>query len=166
MSGATSRRALLAQAGVVAGIAGAGAYGLRSASGAESSRPRALPIVVHGRDWRVKFAGTAPGQAPAAGDSRLPHGTLVDADGVRLGLLESSLLPSTGQASHLHRLDLGDGGLIGMGPGTIADATFVIVGGTGRYAGASGTYRAEQRPRETGGDGTATFTFDIRTPEA
>ena len=166
MSGATSRRALLAQAGVVAGIAGASAYGIRSASGAETNRLRALPRVVHGRDWRVMFAGTAPGQVPAAGDSRLPHGTLVDADGVRLGLLESSLLPSTGQASHLHRIDLGDGGLIGMGPGTLDDATFVIVGGTGRYAGASGTYRAEQRPRETGGDGTATFTFDILTPEA
>ena len=80
--------------------------------------------------------------------------------------LESSLLPSTGGITHLHRIDLGDGGLIAVGPGTLDDATFVIVGGTGRYLGASGTYHAVQRPREHGGDGTATFTFDIQTPEA
>ena len=44
-------------------------------------------------------------------------------------------------------------------------ATFTIVGGHGRYLGASGTYHAVQRPRGHG-DGTATFTFDIQTPEA
>ena len=98
--------------------------------------------------------------------ARLPQGTLVDGDGGRLGVLESSLLPSTGGITHLHRIDLGDGGLIGVGPGTLDDATFVIVGGTGRYLGAAGTYHAVQRPREHGGDGTATFTFDIQTPEA
>ena len=53
-----------------------------------------------------------------------------------------------------------------VGPGGTDDATFTIVGGTGRYLGASGTYHAAQRPREHGGDGTATLTFDITTPEA
>jgi len=168
MSASTNRRALLAQAGLVAGIAGAGAVGLRAvATGSTpAATPRSLPRVVHGADWRIVFGDLAPGTPPTALTPRLPQGRLVDGDGNELGSLESSLLPSSGGITHLHRIDLGDGGLIGMGPGVLDDATFVIVGGTGRYEGASGTYHAVQRPRETGGDGTATFTFDIRTPEA
>jgi len=166
MSASTSRRALLARAGLVAGIAGAGAVGLKATGepSAASGGPT-LPRVVHGRDWRVVFAGLAPGTAPSRDTPRLPKGTLFDDDGARLGLLESSLLPSTGGLTHLHRLDLGDGGLVAVGPGNLDAATFVIVGGTGRYLGASGTYHAVQRPRGHG-DGTATFTFDIQTPEA
>jgi hypothetical protein len=173
MTAPTSRRALLAQAGLVAGIAGAGAVGLKAVAGdtGATAAPtplggRSLPRVAQGRDWRIVFGDLAPGTAPSASTPRLPQGALVDGDGAPLGTLESSLMPSTGGVTHLHRIDLGDGGLIGMGPGTLADATFVILGGTGRYQGASGTYHAVQRPRETGGDGTATFTFDIRTPEA
>jgi hypothetical protein len=167
MNASTSRRALLARAGLAAGIAGAGAVGLKAVTepSAASSRPE-LPRVVHGRDWRMVYAGVAPGTAPPRGTPGLPKGTLVDGDGLRLGALESSLLPSTGGITHLHRLDLGDGGLIAVGPGNLDDAQFVIVGGTGRYLGASGTYHAVQRPRGRGGDGTATFTFDIQTPEA
>jgi hypothetical protein len=167
MSESTSRRVLLARAGLAAGIAGAGAVGLKAATESTAASSRSsLPRVVHGRDWRVVFSGLAPGTPPSPTTPRLPQGTLVDGDGARLGGLESSLLASTGGTTHLHRIDLGDGGLIAVGPGTLDDATFVIVGGTGRYLGASGTYHAAQRPREHGGDGTATLTFDIQTPEA
>jgi hypothetical protein len=167
MSASTSRRALLARAGVAAGIAGAGAVGLKAATVPSAASPgRPLPRVVHGRDWRIVFAGLPHGTAPGPSTPRLPTGRLVDGDGAHLGMLESSLLPSVGGVTHLHRLDLGDGGLIAVGPGGSDDATFAIVGGTGRYRGATGTYHAAQRPREHGGDGTATLTFDITTPEA
>jgi hypothetical protein len=166
MSASTSRRALLARAGIAAGIAGAGAVGLKAGATPTVASPgRPLPRVVHGRDWRIVFAGLDHGAVPGPATPRLPQGRLVDGDGAHLGLLESSLLPSTGGVTHLHRLDLDDGGLIAVGPGG-DDATFTIVGGTGRYLGASGTYHAAQRPRAHGGDGTATFTFDITTPEA
>jgi hypothetical protein len=167
MSASTSRRALLARAGIAAGVVGAGAVGLKAGTAPTAASPgRPLPRVVHGRDWRIVFAGLEHGAAPTLTTPRLPQGRLVDGDGAHLGLLESSLLPSTGGATHLHRLDLGDGGLIAVGPGGSDDATFTIVGGTGRYLGASGTYHAAQRPREHGGDGTATLTFDLTTPEA
>jgi hypothetical protein len=167
MNASTSRRALLARAGLAAGIAGAGAVGLKAATAPTAASPgRSLPRVVHGRDWRIVFAGLEHGTVPSHTTPRLPQGRLVDGDGVHLGTLESSLLPSTGGVTHLHRLDLGDGGLIAVGPGGTDDATFTIVGGTGRYLGASGTYHAAQRPRERGGDGTATLTFDLTTPEA
>ena len=167
MSASTSRRALLARAGVAAGIAGAGAVGLKAATAPTVASPgRPLPRVVHGRDWRIVFAGLEHGTTPSPATPRLPQGRLVDTDGTHLGVLESSLLPSTGGVTHLHRLDLGDGGLVAVGPGGTDDATFTIVGGTGRYLGATGTYHAAQRPREHGGDGTATLTFDITTPEA
>jgi hypothetical protein len=167
MNASTSRRALLARAGIAAGIAGAGAVGLKATTAPTVASPgRSLPRVVHGRDWRIVFTGLEHGVAPGPTTPRLPQGRLVDGDGAHLGVLESSLLPSTGGVTHLHRLDLGDGGLIAVGPGGTDEATFTIVGGTGRYLGASGTYHAAQRPREHGGDGTATLTFEITAPEA
>jgi hypothetical protein len=167
MNASTSRRELLTRAGIAAGIAGAGAVGLKAATGSTAASPgRSLPRVVHGEDWRIVFAGLEHGTLPAHDTPRLPQGRLVDGDGGHLGTLEASLLPSTSGVTHLHRLDLGDGGLIAVGPGGTDEATFTIVGGTGRYLGASGTYHAAQRPREHGGDGTATLTFHLTTPEA
>ena len=43
----------------------------------------------------------------------------------------------------------------------VADNEFAIVGGTGRYAGARGTYLARRDPLEFGGDGTASFEIDL-----
>ena len=39
---------------------------------------------------------------------------------------------------------------------------YAIVGGTGRYHGASGSYVASQRPAGAGGDGSADFTFMLQ----
>lgn len=36
-----------------------------------------------------------------------------------------------------------------------------MIGGTGRYAAARGSYSAHQHPQELGGDGTAEFKFDL-----
>jgi hypothetical protein len=39
---------------------------------------------------------------------------------------------------------------------------FAITGGTGRFAGATGSYTAVQNPVEVGGNGTAKFQMTIR----
>jgi hypothetical protein len=60
-----------------------------------------------------------------------------------------------------HTLTLEGGTIVGIGTAVGAENVYAIVGGTGRYAGASGTYEARQSPLELGGDGTAVFTLGI-----
>ena len=67
-------------------------------------------------------------------------------------------------AMEMHHFNLADGTIVGMGTiGGFHDVTSVhaIIGGTGRYDGASGSYTARQSPVELGGDGTADFSFNI-----
>ena len=71
------------------------------------------------------------------------------------------MLPTLAAGLELHTFDLDDGTILGIGPAGIHDKPFAIVGGTGRYTGASGTYVAKQSPRELGGDGTAEFTLTL-----
>ena len=58
-----------------------------------------------------------------------------------------------------------NGTLVGTGTASLDDSPddFVVVGGTGVFAGASGSYAAVQRPLGVGGDGTATYRFAIAT---
>jgi hypothetical protein len=65
-----------------------------------------------------------------------------------------------------HTFNLRDGSIIGAGttqPGLDSEDEFAIVGGTGRYAGARGTYSVRQSHQEFGGDGTALITFKLIT---
>ena len=57
----------------------------------------------------------------------------------------------------LHTFRLADGTIVGSGMSGLLDGEFAILGGTGRYAGARGTYVARLSRRELGGDGTAEF---------
>jgi hypothetical protein len=122
-----------------------------------------VPHVIHGADWRVVWPGVKPGTHPPVGSARLPHGRLVDEAGAAIGVFDASLMPTSGRGAHLHRLELADGTITAVGPATFDDATYAVVGGTGRYAGASGSYHLVQRPAPSGG--TATFTLDVTTPE-
>jgi hypothetical protein len=157
----TSRRRLLSGLGVAAGALGVAGVEARQAPAA---RTPALPAVIHGAGWRTVWPGVKPGSHPPMGAPRLPHGHLVDAHGAHVGAFEASLMPTSGTGSHMHRLELADGTLTAVGPATFDDATFAVIGGTGRFAGASGSYHLVQRPAASGG--TATFTLDITTPEA
>ena len=62
----------------------------------------------------------------------------------------------------LHTFRLEGGTILGIGSTIAGESIFSIAGGTGRYAGSRGTYIAQQRLRELGGDGTAEFTIDLR----
>ena len=46
-----------------------------------------------------------------------------------------------------------------MGASQAGEGTYAVIGGTGRFAGARGTYVARQGHREVGGDGEADFAF-------
>jgi hypothetical protein len=48
-----------------------------------------------------------------------------------------------------------------MGTSQGDEGTFAIVGGTGRYSGARGSYTARQSPIGRGGDGTAELIVTI-----
>jgi hypothetical protein len=162
----TSRRALLTGLGLVAGAAG-----LTSIAGHEarevtppSGPPSLLPRKVYGADWRIVRPGVAPGTMPPIGAPSLPHGRLVDSGGIDLGRFEASVMPTSGNGINLHQLVFFDGSITAVGPATFDDATFAVIGGTGTYAGVSGTYNLHQEPAPSGG--TALFTLDIKTPEA
>lgn len=61
-----------------------------------------------------------------------------------------------------HTFILPDGTIFGTGvsmSGMDGEGQFAIIGGTGRYHGAGGSYVARQSHVDFGGDGNATFTF-------
>jgi hypothetical protein len=101
---------------------------------------------------------------PAKGDRSTAYGELLDTpDGRAIGHFASTLFaldsPFAAAGSlELQTLTLHDGTIHGLGSvPTGAAGHFAILGGTGRYAGARGTYVAHLRPTDLGGDGTAEF---------
>lgn len=129
-------------------------------------------LKLSGRSWRV--LGVQRGQLPVPGAQLAVVGELLGSRGRKLGEFYASSIyvgaphgASEAAASYIetHHFNLPGGTLIGSGTWHVnGTSRFAIVGGTGRYAGASGTYEAVQRPVEMGGDGTAKFTIDITTP--
>jgi hypothetical protein len=64
--------------------------------------------------------------------------------------------------TELQTFSLDDGSIFGLGTPPVrgdGPAVYAVLGGTGRYAGVSGTYLADRRPIDRGGDGTAEFKF-------
>ncbi|MCW2776885.1 MAG: hypothetical protein JWN17_610 [Frankiales bacterium] len=155
-----SRRGLV-QALVLGGaVAGAAAAGRASASG-----PTPDHLVLRSRDLRATRAGSEAGKLPDAGSVPATHGSLDLGDGDP-GRFDSTSVPGSGGRFVMHSFDLGDGLLLGMGSGPLRDGAFAVVGGTGRYAGATGAYTARQSPRDLGGDGSAEFVFDLTGRES
>lgn len=137
---------------VVAGTVGTGG----TADAAEAQSPRNFArLTLLGAGWHV--LGDA-GSLPQAGATPLTAGTLTCPSGTVLGEFRSGRLNG---ATLLHQFELTDGTLFGLGQGTLSDADFAMVGGTGRYAGTTGAYAVRQHPSELGGAGTATFELSI-----
>jgi hypothetical protein len=66
----------------------------------------------------------------------------------------------------IHAFTLRDGTIHGLGSVERgADGQFLILGGTGRYAGIQGSYLARQATRELGGDGAAEFRLTLTRRE-
>ena len=178
-----SRRAILRQGvlslGALAGIVGLAGAGEKARSGALTVpglpvSSTAITMTLLGRDWHLTAPGLRRGDLPKRGDQVSVTGALSLAAGSeQVGAFYSSVVHLDSPMGHgpyataqmeTHTFVLGGGTLIGVGttsPG--ADSSFAIVGGTGLYVGASGSYVARQSPLETGGDGTAHFVMTLNS---
>lgn len=162
-----NRRSLLKRAFVLAaGAVGVGAV----AKDAHSQIGTGLPVDgrevrLYGRSWRLETPGRRPGEAIQAGDHGVVYGDLLDAQqGHVLGQFYGSRLAMHGQAGvEVHTFVLPGGTIVGMGTSVLGEAVFAVVGGTGSYAGAKGSYVAKQRLREQGGNGTAEFKLTLKS---
>ena len=181
----TSRRTLMKQGLVL--IAGAVGVGVAGAAGQSGSRtvPVALPIgsvpialmpagasgrsdsstalPLYVRDVRFTSPAFKPGELPDGSIPRSPHGTLVAADGASVGTFSGGVLPGSAGQIALQRFVFPDGSLIGMGSGSLANEEYAVVGGTGRFAGAIGTYTTRLEQGSIGRD--AEFTFSLTAKE-
>jgi hypothetical protein len=158
------RRGLLLLGGAVGLGAGAGvAVANRSDEGSEQT------IKLEGHAWRLTTPGRRLGDRVEPGDASTVHGEFRDRAGNVVGSFLGSRVaaPSTGgglvadSSLELHTFKLADGTILGMGSSILGESVFSVVGGTGRYAGARGSYTAKQGIHELGGDGTASFELNL-----
>lgn len=159
------RLALLATGAVGAGVAAKAVAHDSAPAAAAAPRRTTRELTLYGRDWRLHRPSAAPGKLPAATDAAIPTGRLVDAAERELGRFSAAALPGLA-AFHLHTFELAEGTLLGIGANKLDEGSYAIVGGTGLYAGASGTYTARHSLRELGGDGTAEFSVTLSAWEA
>jgi hypothetical protein len=173
-----SRRSVLGRGALlVAGALGVGAAARKvvpgdadaTAAPAQPTRPRELTLFA--RHYHLHSPTHRAGQIPGKGERTSAYGELLDRPGGKVVghftaahmTLDSPFAAGLGSLE-VHTFHLGDGTLHGLGaaaPG--AEGQFVILGGTGSFAGAKGGYVARQRHREAGGDGTADFHLQLAT---
>lgn len=159
--GVVSRRAVLSVGGA-AGAAGALGFGAGSAGAAPSPR---TSLTLHGSALRV----VGPRRRREAGDQVTVHGSVhraVDGPVVGTVIKTGTVLSPSGSSEPLasvehHLFQLDDGTLTGTGTVTHDGiGEFTVTGGSGRYAGARGTYRSRQHADHSGG-GSAHYAFSL-----
>ncbi len=162
----TSRRNVVSKAVLaIASLAGIGAAS--GAGGKLVASPDPDTFVLRGRNWRT--SGDPFGALPSEGDRISVRGDLIDeSQGERIGdffaagfAIGAGLHPAQVERLELHTFKLPGGTIIGSGTAGQLEGVFAILGGTGRYASARGTYVARQRHLDLGGDGSAEFLFKL-----
>jgi hypothetical protein len=163
-TGTSSRRSLLRRGlGLAAGAIGLGAVGPEAAGAA--TLPSKTELRLHGRSFHFHAPDHRAGAVPAKGERHSVYGELLDRPGGKVvGHFTAAHFthdsPFAGAASSLeiHTFNLTDGTIHGLGSAVRgAEGHFAVLGGTGRYAGARGSYVARIHVREHGGNGTAAF---------
>jgi hypothetical protein len=162
---ATRRSVLKRGLAFVGGLVGLGAAGEASA---RPARPGTGTLVLYVRNMD-SYSESRRSNRPAARGQRLTgHGELLDRpDGKSVGEVFVTTISlhgpgaSSADADRLewHTFRLRGGTIIGSGTSGSVEGQFAVLGGTGRYAGARGTYVA--RRGEHGGDATAEFVMDL-----
>ena len=165
----SSRRGVLGRGLMLA----AGALGLGAARADASvkvtptvSTNAAEELRLFGRNFHLQAADHRAGQVPEKGERHSAYGELLARRNGKkvIGHFTAAYLTqdspfAAGRSSlEIHTFALKDGTIHGLGSVTRgAEGHFVILGGTGRYSGAHGSYVARQNTRELGGNGTAEF---------
>jgi hypothetical protein len=160
-----SRRRLLRRGAIGAASVAAVAVAAGATSGTNTTRTPstngATTMRLLGRGWHVD---SVKDRLPGKGDRYAVYGELTDGKGEKLGEFFSqnvgvdSPFQLTGDgvgAFEIHTLTLPGGTIVGVGVGGGTERSFAIVGGTGKYAGARGSYQARQNTYGLGGDGKA-----------
>ena len=169
----SNRRTFLKGALSLLGLAGSVFLVGSQPTPVEASESKSTTLKFYGRQWHTYSPSRERGELPSRGDQQVVQGELLDGpEGTKVGMFYSNLthLQSSGftgggvTAMEFHTFDLGDSTILGMGTtgrpmGEVN--SYVIVGGTGSYAGIKGSYTAWQRPQESGGDGTAEFNLNL-----
>jgi len=150
----------------------AGAFGLGAAQRAEASTSlvgapatKTTELRLYGRNFHLHNPERRAGVIPTKGERHSVYGELLGRpNGKVVGhftaahLTQDSPFAAVASSLEIHTFTLEEGTLHGLGAATRgSDATFLILGGTGRYAGAQGSYVARQATRGLGGNGTAEF---------
>lgn len=166
-----SRRSLIGRGfvGLAAALglgAGAGVTAARTSGGDEEAAPRTLRL--DGRGWTLTTPGRRTGERVQPGDRSTVHGQLLDGNrvvGSFIGSRQAAPSVSGGldadASLELHTFTLEGGTILGMGSALPGAGTFAIVGGSGTYANARGSYTAEQQSYELGGNGSASFVLTL-----
>jgi hypothetical protein len=167
---ATDRRTVLKRGVFAAAAAAAAALAIRP--GDQRPALAAVPIgggktiELFGRGWHADAD-----KVPSKGDSYSVYGELLASpEGDKCGefyaacLAIDSPFQVTGQgigSLEIHTLVLAEGSIVAMGAGSGPDRSFAIVGGTGKYTGARGSYTANQDTYGLGGRGSAAFKLKL-----
>jgi hypothetical protein len=163
-NGTTRRSALgrlaLAFGGAVGIGGGATAVAKAHTGGGTAAEPRTPRVItLHARDLRTAPFHRDPRLVEAVEDA--PFGELIDQRFRPAGAFRAAVLPTGGS---LHTFKLHGGQLFGIGPGGLEGTAHAIVGGTGRFAGAAGSYSIEPASRLPGR--SVTFVFTLTALEA
>jgi hypothetical protein len=174
---ATNRRDALVRgfallgAAVGIGVAGQATVAEDSQAAGKSNKK----LVLHARNLRISSQDIRRGELPQTGLRMLAQGEVVSAPsrGEKVGSFFATYfrISTPGKVAdrepgsiEQHTFVLADGNIFGSGvatSGTESEGQFAIVGGTGRYLGARGSYLARQSYVDFGGNGTATFTLTL-----
>ena len=139
--------------------------GLGAAGAGKIAADRSGSLVLYGSGWRG-----LDDRLPRGGERISVRGDLhTQPGGAPVGeffataiAFDGSPHPALAERQETHTFKLRDGSIFGVGTAGGLDGSFAVLGGTGRYAGARGTYTARQGHEALGGDGAAEFVFDLR----
>jgi hypothetical protein len=167
----SSRRGVLGRGLLVA----AGALGFGTAARSAKSEsfaalgPQETQLSLYGRNFHLHAPTRRAGEVPVNGERHTAYGELLDRPNGRVvgsftaaHLTHESPFAPAVSSLEIHTFALENGTIHGLGAvARGSEGHFVILGGTGRFSGVQGSYRAIQGVRELGGGGLADFHFSL-----